>query len=197
MPVIGITGGIATGKSTVTRMLGELGVVTLSADDSAREVVAPGSEGLRSIVEAFGSEVLLPDGSLDRQKVASLVFARPEARRTLESISHPLIMRRLKEQIEAVKQQKPDAFIAVETPLLYEAGMEDWFDWVVVVSAPGAVQKARLAPLMPEEEAAGRIDAQMPLEEKEARADHVIVNTGSPESLRKQVRSLWKRLRQP
>src|SRR5205814_2374414 len=117
MPVIGITGGIGTGKSTVTEMLRELGAITFSADDASRTILMPGGEALREIAEAFGNGVLLPDGSLDRAKLAEIVFADSAARERLEKITHPRIFLLLRQQIEqARKQNPPDSVILVEAP---------------------------------------------------------------------------------
>ena len=197
MPVIGVTGGIGTGKSTVTRILGELGAVTFSADDAARETLRPGSEALAEVAAAFGPELIEPDGSLNRARLAGIVFADPAARQTLEKITHPRILALLRRRIDETLRVRPaDTIIAVEVPLLFEAGMEDWFDHVVVVTASEDTQiiRARKRSQLSEEEARARIRAQMPLAEKAARATHVIENDGVTEELREAVERFWRML---
>jgi dephospho-CoA kinase len=194
MPAIGITGGLATGKSLVAGLLRERGAVTFSADEAARAVVAPGSPILRRIAATFGPEYLLPDGSLDRAKLGARVFDDPDARHTLESLTHPPILEHLRSQMDAARRAgPPDAVIAVEVPLLFEAGMEDWFDKVVVVACSERAQVARLAARdgLSAEEARRRIAAQMPLAEKIARADYVVWNEAAKEEIRSQVAKLW------
>jgi dephospho-CoA kinase len=180
MPVIGITGGLATGKSTVAALFRERGAVVFSADEAAREVVQPGSAVLQAIAETFGPQYLLPSGELDRSAMGALVFSDPEALRRLESITHPAIQQRLREQVDKAKRSNPEAVIAVEVPLLYEAGMEEWFDKVVVVKASEETQLARLMNrnALSEREARRRIASQMPLAEKVGRADIVVHNDG-------------------
>jgi dephospho-CoA kinase len=185
MPIIGITGGLATGKSTVAALFRERGAVVLSADEAAREVVRPGSPVLRSIEEAFGQKYVLPSGELDRAKMGALVFSDPDARIRLEALTHPAILERLRNQVEEVQRSDPYALVIVEAPLLYEAGMEDWFDKVVVVVADEKTQIARLMQRdgMTEDEARRRIAAQMPLAEKIAKADHVVHNDSGLDTL--------------
>ena len=196
MPVIGITGGVATGKSTVAALFRERGAVVFSADEAAREVVQLGSPILRTIAEAFGPQYLLPSGELDRAKMGALVFSDPEARGRLESITHPAILQLLQEQIAEARRTQPGALITVEAPLLYEAGMDDWFDKVVVVAAPEETQLARLLARtgMTEEEARRRIASQMPLGEKEARADYVVHNDGDRAAAANQVDGILESL---
>lgn len=195
--LVGLTGGIATGKSTVARMLADRGAVVLSADDAARQVTAPGSPALAEIARAFGPSVLRPDGSLDRAALAATVFDDPQARRRLEALTHPPILALLRTQIqEARAALPPGGVIVVEVPLLFEAGMEDWFDRVVVVTAPEAQQVARLAgrsDLSPEE-ARRRIAAQMPLADKEARAQMVIRNGADLAAMAAQVDALAREI---
>ena len=194
MPIIGITGGIGTGKSTVSTILGELGAVTFSADDAAREVLAPDSDGLREVAAAFGAEVIGPDGSLDRAKVAEIVFKDSRAREKLERITHPRILALLRKWIEKARRgNPPGTIIVVEVPLLFEAGMEEWFDSIVVVAASEESQLKRLRHRsgLSEEEARSRIGAQIPIGEKASRAQHVIHNDGSISDLRKAIGRLW------
>jgi len=194
---IGITGGVATGKSTVATLFRKRGATVFSADEAAREVVQPGSSALDAIAKAFGREILLPDGPLDRAALGRRVFADPEARATLERITHPLILERLRAQIDSARAALgPDATIAVEVPLLYEAGMEDWFDHVIVVACAPAVQMERLRARsgLSEEEAQRQIAAQLPLDEKVRRAHITIWNDGNEADLANAVESVWNRL---
>lgn len=190
MPRIGITGGVATGKSTVAKLMQERGAIIFSADEAARAVVGPGSSALRKIAATFGPDYLLPDGSLNRPNLAQRIFSDPQARRTLEKITHPLIERLLLAQMEAARKDfPPDPLVAVEVPLLYEAGREGWFDKIVVVASSEETQIARLRWRngLSSEEARARIAAQMPLSEKIARADIVIWNEGDLNQLAAQV----------
>ncbi|MDR7422818.1 MAG: dephospho-CoA kinase [Armatimonadota bacterium] len=196
MKVVGLTGGIASGKSTVAAMLRELGAHVISADEVAREVVAPGSEALAEIVAAFGPQVLRPDGTLDRPAVAERIFRDPDARRTLNAITHPRIRRRIAERVAEVRARVPDAIVVVDLPLLLDTAPRDAYalDGVVVVYADEAAQVARLAArdgLAPEE-ARRRLAAQRPLREKLAEATWVIDNSGPPEATRRQVEALWR-----
>src|SRR5436190_4311319 len=133
MPVIGITGGIATGKSTVAKMFAELGATVFSADEAARAVTSPASPALQEIARTFGPEFIQADGSLDRSALGYHVFHDPAARQKLEAITHPRIRELLRQHIDGALSAKPDAVVAVEVPLLYEGDMQDWFDAVVVV----------------------------------------------------------------
>lgn len=197
MPVIGITGGIATGKSVVARMFEELGAVTFSADDASREVMAPGSDVVRKVGETFGKQFVLPDGHADRTALAALVFSNSEAREKLEKITHPAILELLRNRIEDAQRNDPDVFLVVEVPLLFEANLESWFDEIIVVASVRRVQVERLLSRnrITPDEAYRRIESQMPLEEKMALADHVIRNDGDMEETRKQVENLWDRLK--
>jgi dephospho-CoA kinase len=197
MPLIGLTGGIATGKSAVTRLLAARGAVTFSADEAARAVLVPKGPALRRIAAEFGPEMLTPLGDLDRGRMGRLAFADSEARRRLERILHPLIRSLLRAQIEAAQSDlSPEALLVVEIPLLYEGGLETWFDEVVVVAASEAKQRERLRQrdgLNPAE-IDRRLAAQWPLDRKIARADHVLVNDGSLTQLDAAVETLWASL---
>ena len=190
---VGLTGGVASGKSTVSAMLRELGALVIDADQLAREAVAPGSEGLTEIVEAFGEEVLTPDGELDRPAMGALVFADEDARRRLESIIHPRVRARGAE-LEAAAG--PDAVVVHDIPLLAETGQAGSFDAVVVVDVPVETQLRRMTQLrgMSGEEAQARIDAQASREERLAVATHVIDNTGTLEDLRDRVTEVFEEL---
>ncbi len=197
MLLIGITGGIATGKSEVTRLLATQGAVTFSADEAARAVLVPGGVALRQITAQFGPEMRTPNGQLDRARLGRAVFADSTARIRLEAILHPLIRSLLLAQIEAVQPDfPPDTIIAVEIPLLYEGGLQTWFDAVVVVAASEEVQLRRLRERngLDATEARRRLVAQWPLADKIARADKIIVNDGTMQELTVAVQKLWQEL---
>lgn len=198
MPIIGITGGIATGKSLITDLFRQQGATTFSADEAARAVLVPGGPVIANIVREFGPEIQRPDGSLDRAALGQRVFADSEARARLNRILHPPILRLLRAQITAAQEDlPPEAIIAVEVPLLYEAHLEDWFDTIVVVSATEATQLARLRARngLEEAEARQRLAAQWSLADKIARADFVLTNDGSRDESTAAVAALWNQLR--
>ncbi len=190
---VGLTGGVASGKSTVSAILAELGAVVIDADLLAREVVAPGSEGLAEIVAAFGPEVLTPDGELDRPAMGAIVFADEGRRRVLESIIHPRVRARSAE-IEAAAP--PDAVVVHDIPLLAETGQAEAFDAVIVVDVPPEVQLERMTSLrgMTRAEADARIAAQADRGARLAIATYVIDNTGTLEDLRHQVAGILQKL---
>ena len=183
---VGLTGGVASGKSTVSAILAELGAVVIDADQLAREVVAPGTEGLAEVVAAFGEGVLTAEGELDRPAMGAIVFADPEKRRALESIVHPRVRARATE-IEAAAP--PGAVVVHDIPLLAETGQGNGFDAVVVVDVPAEVQVERMTGIrgMTREDAQARIGAQATREQRRAIATYVIENTGSLEDLRTEV----------
>jgi dephospho-CoA kinase len=182
MLLFGLTGGLASGKSTVAAHLRSLGVPVIDADQLARELVAPGTPGLAAVVEAFGPTVLLPDGSLDRPKVAAAVFSDPNQRRRLNAILHPLIGAASAARI-ADLTARGEPLACYEAALLVENGLADAFRPLVVVAVPEAVQVARAMARdsATEEQARARIAAQLPLATKVAAADYVIDNGGSRE----------------
>ncbi|NUT45590.1 MAG: dephospho-CoA kinase [Thermoactinospora sp.] len=190
---VGLTGGIGSGKSEVARRLAERGAVVIDADKIAREVVEPGTPGLARVVAAFGAEVLHPDGSLNREKLGSIVFADPERLATLNGIVHPLVG----ERVGLLQGQAAgDAIVVYDVPLLTENKLAPLYEVVVVVDAAEATRIARLAEHrgMAAEEARARIAAQATREERLAVADVVISNEGSLEELERQVSELWERL---
>ena len=186
---IGLTGSIACGKSTVSSYLRGLGFVVADADAISHELTAPGGAALPLLRAQFG-EGVFSGNELDRKKLASLVFSDSEQRKALNAILHPLIIARIQDQLEA--NDAPDTLVFGDVPLLYECGMDAMFDKIWVVSAPRSTQIARLYERdgLTAQEAAKRIDAQMPLCEKERRADAVISTDGPVEQTRRQVRSL-------
>lgn len=177
--LFGLTGGIASGKSTVARRFRARGLPVVDADELAREVVAPGSEGLAEIVRTFGEGVLAGDGSLDRKKLAAIAFADEASRRKLEAITHPRISARSM-QLAAEAAASGHPLACYEAALLVERGATDAFRPLVVVSAREAVQVARAMArdASTEDEARARVRAQLPMEKKIAAADYVIANDG-------------------
>lgn len=196
MRVVGVTGGIATGKTTFAQALRALGVPVLDADALARDAVKPGSAALAEIVREFGEEVLAPDGSLDRKRMAARVFSDPAARHRLEAIVHPAVRRAMAEETARLGAAGHE-IVFYDTPLLFEVGLERLLDSVVVVFAPPEVQRARLVArdgLTPDE-ADARLAAQLPIEEKAARADFVVDNTGAVADLGPKAERLLADLR--
>jgi dephospho-CoA kinase len=186
---IGLTGGIGSGKSTVSALLVQRGAVLVDADLIAREVVQPGTPGLAAVVEAFGPGVLAADGSLDRPALAAIVFADPDARRRLDGIVHPLVRARAAELIAAAP---PDAVVVQDVPLLVETGQSASYDLVLVVEADQETRVARLVERgLTEADARARIAAQATDEQRRAVADVVLDNSGSREQLAAQVDRFW------
>jgi dephospho-CoA kinase len=193
---IGLTGGIACGKSTVSAMLIHRGAILVDADQIAREVVEPGSPVLHEVAEQFGNEVLLLDGSLNRKKLGELIFGNDEARKKLDSLLHPPIRALMRGRMEAFEQLHPDKLVVVDVPLLYESGLEYLFDKILVVFVPRDVQLQRLVERdkLSLEQAEARLKAQMDIELKRERADIVIDNRGTLEETEKQIGDLWRRM---
>ena len=192
---VGLTGGIACGKSTVAGMLVRRGALSIDLDQIAREVVLPGSPVLARVVDCFGQGILNEDGSLNRKALGEIVFNDPNARKKLESIMHPPIRALMKERMAALEQAHPDRLVVVEVPLLYESGLQAMFDEVMVVYVPRDMQLARLRDregLSPEQ-AEKRLNAQLPIEDKKKWADVVIDNSGTLEQTERQVDEYWKR----
>lgn len=187
---VGLTGGIGAGKSEVSRLLVEHGAVLIDADRIAREVVAPGTPGLAAVVDAFGEDVLAPDGSLDRPKLGSIVFADPAKLATLNSIVHPLVGARSRDLENAASQ---DAVVVHDVPLLAENGLAALYDLVIVVDASPRTQLDRLVRLrgMTEEDARARMAAQATRDKRLEIADVVIDNDVPLEELERCVREVW------
>jgi len=196
--IIGLTGGIAAGKSTVSSRFAEHGAVVVDADRLARDAVAPGSPGLQAVRERFGDAVIAPDGSLDRPALGAVVFADPEARRALEGITHPEVWRLAQQRFDAAEAADPDAVVVYDVPLLAEAeGSRPLrFDAVVVVDAPAAVRIERLVEhrRMRRDDAERRVAAQASDADRLALADHVVDATGTLEQTIRSADEVWARL---
>jgi len=194
MLLVGLTGGIGTGKSTVARMLEKWGAVVFDADVLARQAVAPGTPGFDQVAERFGPNVLAPGGGLDREALASIVFSDPAARRDLEGIVHPEVRRMFAEGCEEYRDS--DRVVVFSAPLLVETGMHTAFDRLIVVSAPVATQIERLMRDrgMAERDVQARIAAQLPLEAKAEVADILVDNEGTLEDLERRVERVWRDL---
>ena len=193
MLLVGLTGGIASGKTTVSAMLAERGAEVIDADHIARQVVMPGTPAWCKIRDHFGPGVLHPDGQLDRQALADIVFADKSKLALLNEITHPAIFARIADRLEAHHGQ--DVVVVLDAALLIEAGLAEGVDVVVVVHSPREIQVERLAAKgMGERDAANRIAAQLEPEKRLARADIVIDNGGSLEDLGRQVDKLWEEL---
>jgi dephospho-CoA kinase len=192
--LVGLTGGIGSGKSTVAAMLERRGAAIIDADDLARRAVEPGTAGHDMLVEAFGTEVITSSGDVDRERLAQIVFADPEARRRLESIVHPEVARLFSDSVEAYRDT--DRVVVYVVPLLVERSLESAFDVVVAISASPEIRAARLSAgrRMSPDEARGRMSAQLSDEER-GRAAHVVIdNEETLERLERAVDELWKDL---
>jgi dephospho-CoA kinase len=192
MRLIGVTGGIATGKSTVDRMLADHGAIVIDADELAREAVRPGEPTLDEVATRFGRDVIRPDGTLDRGRVGEIVFADAEARRDLERITHPRIMELMQERIAAALAS-PVPLVAVDVPLLFESAREAMFEGVLLVYAPRDVQLRRLRERngLDEDAALQRLAAQLPIDEKRDRATWIIDNSHGIDATARAVDLWW------
>ncbi|MEV0666557.1 dephospho-CoA kinase [Actinomadura luteofluorescens] len=190
---VGLTGGIGSGKSEVSKRLREHGAVVIDADRIAREVVEPGTPGLAAVVAEFGEDVLLPSGALDREKVGRIVFADPDRLAALNAIVHPLVGERMQELMDAAPA---DAVVVYDVPLLAENGLAGMYDEVVVVDAPEETQLDRLVARrgMTEEDARARMANQASRADRRAVATHVIDNSGTLADLKTQIDALWTTL---
>ncbi|SES94440.1 dephospho-CoA kinase [Paenibacillus sp. NFR01] len=194
--IMGLTGGIASGKSTVSAWFVNKGARLVDADIIAREVMLPGHPVLDAAVKRFGEGILQPDGSLNRAKLGEIVFADKEALQALNAITHPAIRKEIKARMHALEEEDPRRLTLVDIPLLYESELDNLFERIAVVYVPREVQRERLMARngMTEVQAESRLKAQMDIEEKRRRATFVIDNSGSPEDTKDQVDELWDRL---
>ncbi len=193
MKVLALTGGIGSGKSMVARMFAQLGADVIDADQLARDVVEPGQPALEEIATAFGRDILLPDGRLNRGKLAGIIFADPAARARLNAITHPRIRERMDAEIAA--RPSGSGVLVVDIPLLYENDRTGSVETVIVVWVDAETQLRRLHERdgLTVEEARQRIAAQLPLDEKRAKADLVIDNSGTRENTGRQVEAIYRR----
>lgn len=195
MITVGLTGGIATGKSTVAKVLRQKGIAVISSDELAHQAIEPGGPAYERVIAGFGSAVLSPDGKINRRLLGEMVFKDQAARKRLEGIVHPIVIEGIRQELERYSKDGAQ-IVVVEVPLLFEVGLEDLFDYVWVVSASYEHQLQRVLERdrLTEVEARERIAAQMSLEEKEKRADAVIKNDNALDSLEKQVSTLLRTL---
>lgn len=200
MLVIGVTGGMGAGKSTVARLLAEHGAHIIDADAIAREVVAPGAPALAAIIEQFGDEVLTDEGALDRPAMAGIVFADEERLRALEAITHPAIRTRiaalLRDHEQAEVDQDTERVVVLDHPLLVESGLADELPVVVVVTAPEELRVQRLAQGrgIDPADARARMRSQASDQQRLVAATHVVHNDGDSDDLRRRVEGLWQQL---
>ncbi|MDD7930181.1 dephospho-CoA kinase [Microbacterium thalli] len=196
MPLIALTGGIASGKSTIARRLEEHGAVVVDADAIVRDVQRPGSEVLERIAAEFGPQVVASSGELDRAALAAVVFSDAAARERLNGIVHPAVRAESQRRFDAALAAREDAVVVYDVPLLVEARVDDPWNLIVVAHAPAAVRAERLQQLrgMTAAQAADRIAAQVPDEQRLAIADIVVDTSGSLDDTRSQVDALWQRL---
>ena len=194
MKIAGLTGGIGSGKSTVARLFGELGVHWVDADDVAREVVEPGTPALAEIAEHFGDEILTSEGALDRAQLRTIVFQEPEERVWLEALLHPIIREELIRQLNPENYQLP--YVLLVSPLLLETDQHELVDRIIVIDVPKAVQLERTMArdTNSREQVERIISAQMSREDRLARADEVIDNDRPLDDVTRQVRELHERL---
>jgi len=191
-PVVGLTGGIGSGKSTVATMLAQMGADVIDADKVGHEIYLPGTEGFARVVEAFGPEVVGADGFIDRRVLGPKVFADPAELAKLNAIVHPLIVAELQARLAAARAAPRTTPIVVEAAIMMEAGWA-FFDeiWVVSVSPETAIERVVVSRGLSREDVEKRIAAQMPIAERRRRADRIIENDGTPEALRASVEAAW------
>jgi len=193
MVVIGVTGGVGTGKSTVARMFKALGAVVLDADALAHRAMEPKRPAWRRIVKTFGAQILNDDHTIHRRRLADLVFADAKHRRTLERIIHPRVLRAIQQDLRRLRRSRRVPAAVLDVPLLIESGADQLVDVLVVVAAPARVQRARLKRRhgWSDDDITARTEAQMKLSAKVALADHVVDNSDGVEATRTQVKRIW------
>jgi len=198
--IVGLTGGIVSGKSTVAKMFKQLGAQIIDADKIARSIVQPGEKAWQSIVENFGRGILSDNQELNRKELARIVFADKEKLETLNRITHPEITAIIKDKIERMRRKNitKESICIVEAPLLFEAHLEEMMDKIIVVylNREEQIRRLLLRNNLTQQEAIDRIESQMPLEEKVQRADYIIDNCTSINQTKKQVKQVWSELKQ-
>lgn len=192
--VIGLTGGIACGKSTIAKILKRLGAVIIDADKEAKRLLNPNGSAWTALVKEFGAEILNPDQSINRRRLGNMVFGKEELLAKLNSITHPGVIKVISEKIQRYREESRWPAIVLDAPLLFEVGAEKLVDvvWVVSVDRKTQIDRLMNRDKIDHIQALQRIEAQMPLAEKEARADAVINNIGSRRETREAVLSLWQ-----
>ena len=197
MLIVGLTGGIASGKSLVTRVLRDLGAHIIDADKIVHGLLGAGQDACREVVHHFGVAILLPDGSIDRRKLGDIIFNNPEERAWLNQCIHPRVFEAYNHQVRHISERQPDAIVVMDAALLIETGYHKKVDKLIVVYAS---QKDQVKRLMERdrftlEQAMARISSQMPLDEKRAYADYVIENTETREEAERQTREIFSKLK--
>ena len=197
MLVAGLTGGIATGKSTVSKFLQEAGAIIIDADKIAYDAVKKGTTAWQQVVDHFGRDVLLPDGEIDRPALGDIVFNDPKQKQALNRIVHPYVFSEVAEHLKVIEKETPDAVVILDVPLLIESGMHRGMSDVIVVYVPEALQLKRLMARdnLSEADAKARINSQMPIEEKKGFAGIVIDNSGDIEATRSATQALFQALK--
>ncbi|KHO62135.1 dephospho-CoA kinase [Thermoanaerobacter sp. YS13] len=195
MQVIGLTGGIASGKSTVSKLLKKMGAVVIDADIVSREIMVKGSEAYNKIVEYFGKEILKEDGEIDRKKLGNIVFADRRKLKKLNEITHPIIIERIKEKIEEERKKNQQKAIVLDAALLIEMKLYKMVDevWLVVVDSKTQIKRIMERDKLSYKDAINRIKSQMPLDEKMKYADFIINNSKDFKAMEKQVTLFWGR----
>lgn len=198
MLIIGLTGGIASGKSLVTRVLRDLGAHIIDADKIVHDLLSPGEEACNEVVGHFGKSIQLPDGSIDRRKLGDIIFNHPDERAWLNQCIHPRVFQAYQAQVHRLRERQPDAIVVMDAALLIETGYHKNMDKLIVVYAGKKDQVKRLMERdrFTLEQALARISSQMPLDEKRKYADYVIDNTGTREASEQQTREVFEKLRQ-
>jgi len=198
MLIVGLTGGIASGKSLVTRVLRDLGAHIIDADKIVHDLLSPGEDAYNEVIGHFGVGIQLPDGSIDRRKLGDIIFNHPDERAWLNQCIHPRVFQAYQTQVHHLRERQPDAIVIMDAALLIETGYHKKMDKLIVVYAG---QKDQVKRLMERdrfslEQALARISSQMPLDEKRTYADYVIDNTGTREASEQQTREVFEKLRQ-
>lgn len=193
MVVAGLTGGIATGKSTVSAIFKTCGAVIVDADVIAREVVQKGRKAWSEIIDTFGSRILLPDGSINRPALGDIIFHDPVRQQILNHIVHPEVMAETNRRLVEINHDSPDAVVILDVPLLFESGMDKGLSEIIVVYVPEPLQLQRLMHrnALSEDQALARIRSQIPVEEKKRRATRIIDNSGSIDITRKATQTIY------
>ncbi len=193
MAIIGLTGGPGAGKSLAAEYLKKLGAVVISGDDAGREVIASIPSVLKKLVRAFGREILNPDGTLDRGRLATIVFGDRQALLTLNSIVHPPLLKIIKKKIEGSRREFPRKVIVVDAALIFEWGIANWFDYILVIAASRDIRLERMVNGgLSKKAASDRIASQIPQKDKIKLADYIIENNGTRTGVKKKILSFWE-----